>query len=61
MLEIYRTTSILKNYPLDIECMHAYGDHLLVGTKQGNLLLFKLILKPIKGKVVNNFIFNCND
>ncbi|XP_053207667.1 vam6/Vps39-like protein isoform X2 [Panonychus citri] len=48
MLEIYRTTSILKNYPLDIECMHAYGDHLLVGTKQGNLLLFKLILKPTK-------------
>lgn len=48
MSEIYRVAPILKNYPLDIECMHAYGDHLLVGTKQGNLLLFKLVLKPTK-------------
>lgn len=50
MFEIYRVSPIIKNYPLDIECIHAYGDYILVGTKQGNLLLYKLVPKPTRGE-----------
>ncbi|RWS29194.1 vam6/Vps39-like protein [Leptotrombidium deliense] len=43
MLEIYKVATILKSYPLDIECIFAYDNYLLVGTKQGQLVMYKLV------------------
>lgn len=52
LIEVYRVAPILTELPLGIECIHAYGDYLLVGTKQGNLLLYKLVQKQTKGKLL---------
>ncbi|KAI1284984.1 Vam6/Vps39-like protein [Halotydeus destructor] len=44
-LDVYKCIPILNKLPLDIECINAYDDYLIVGTKQGHLLMYKLAYK----------------
>ncbi|CAG2162241.1 unnamed protein product [Oppiella nova] len=44
-MEIYKTIPIMKNLPLVIECICAFDDYIIIGTKQGHLLMYKLEIK----------------
>nr|CAG4651586.1 EOG090X0131 [Triops cancriformis] len=43
MHEAFEATPILEKLPLQIECICAYEDRLLVGTKQGHLLMYSVL------------------
>lgn len=43
--EIYRAEKIIQNLPFEIECIFAYDDYLMVGTKIGHLLIYRFELK----------------
>nr|CAG4643717.1 EOG090X0131 [Lepidurus arcticus] len=43
MHEAFEATPILEKLPLQIECICAYDDRLLVGTKQGHLLMYSVL------------------
>nr|CAG4640626.1 EOG090X0131 [Eulimnadia texana] len=40
--DTYETVPILERLPLHIECIAAYDDYLLVGTRQGHLLMYSI-------------------
>lgn len=42
MYEAYKSIPVLKNLPLQIESVAAYDEKLLIGTKQGHLLVYTL-------------------
>ncbi|KAF7488240.1 Vam6/Vps39-like protein [Sarcoptes scabiei] len=41
-MELYQNFVLLKKLPLTIECIHAYDDNLLIGTREGYLISFKI-------------------
>ncbi|XP_054155821.1 vam6/Vps39-like protein [Oppia nitens] len=45
MLDIYKDVTIMKNLPLTIESICAYDDYIIVGTKQGHLLMYKFEIR----------------
>jgi len=45
MHEAYQATQLLK-LPLNIESMCSSGDHLFVGTKEGHLLMYGVVVRP---------------
>ncbi|XP_064600177.1 vam6/Vps39-like protein [Liolophura sinensis] len=53
MHEAYEAAPILEKLPLQIESIACYEDTLLVGTKQGHLLLYKV--KPARGSGERKF------
>lgn len=42
MHDAFEPVLILEKLPLQIECLAAWGEWLLVGTKQGHLLLYRV-------------------
>ena len=49
MHQPYKVCQLLK-LPLDIESIKAYGDHLLVGTKQGHLLMYSVAFNNLENE-----------
>uniref|UniRef100_A0A3Q1JDJ5 CNH domain-containing protein n=1 Tax=Anabas testudineus TaxID=64144 RepID=A0A3Q1JDJ5_ANATE len=56
MHDAYEPVPILEKLPLQIDCLAAWEDWLLVGTKPGHLLLYQIKKDPGKSKVSENNI-----
>ena len=55
MHQPYKVCQVLK-LPLGIESIKAYGEHLLVGTRQGHLLMYSVTIENEDSEHSDNFV-----
>uniref|UniRef100_A0A4W5PM26 VPS39 subunit of HOPS complex n=1 Tax=Hucho hucho TaxID=62062 RepID=A0A4W5PM26_9TELE len=55
MHDAYEPVPILEKLPLQIDCLAAWEDWLLVGTKPGHLLLYRIKKDAVSGVIVSLF------